>query len=218
MFMNRIGAVFEYEGTKFTVGQPVVGTDQSAYEGLYGFITEIRDGEDKETENDTPDIYCTFEPPVLPHDIVELEKSFSRLYQEPKKLEDIGLNEVIMAPEMIKGTGNPEECRMFLSIHAVIEDWAANGERGHSEELYTEPADAKYRLHTKLKKELEEGCLEHWQGNEDFRVDSAKDSYEGYLDGEYDESHYAIRIEEKKMAVSEEFINSVYQIIGRHIR
>lgn len=218
MFMNRIGAVFEYEGTTFTIGQPIIGTNQSEYEGLYGFITEIRDGEDKETENDTPDIYCTFELPVLPYDIDELGKLFSSLYQQPKKLEDIGLDEVIMAPEMIKGAGNPEERRIFVPIYAVIEDWTANGERGHSEELYTEPADAKYRLHTKLKKELEEGCLEHWQGKEDFCVESAKDSYEGYLDGRYDESHYAIRIEEKKLAVSEEFINSVYQISGRHIR
>ncbi len=199
MIISCVSAKFEYKGVTFTIGQRIVGTDQSEYEGLYGFITEIRDGEDKETENDTPDIYCTFEPPVLPCDIIELEKLFSRLYQQPKKLEDISLDEVIMAPEMIKGVGNPEECRIFLPIHAVIEDWAANGERGHSEELYTEHADARYRFHTKLKKELAEGCLEHWQGKEDFRVESAKDSYEGYLEGKYDESHYVIWIEGKKL-------------------
>ena len=64
MVINRVGAKFEYEGVTFTIGQRVVGTGQSEYEGLYGFITEFRDGEDKETENDTPDVYCTFEPPV----------------------------------------------------------------------------------------------------------------------------------------------------------
>ena len=206
MIINRTGAKFEHEGVTFIVGQRVVGTDQSEYEGLYGFITEIRGGEDKETENDTPDVYCTFEPPVLPYDITEMEKYFSELYQQPKKLEDINLDEVIMATEMIKGVEEPEKCRAFLPIYTVIEDWAANGERGHSEEPYTEFADAKYILHAKLKKELEEGCLMHWQDKEDFRVESVKDSYVGYLDGEYDEKHYSIRIEETRLAVSEDFI------------
>lgn len=206
MFMNRIGAKFEYEGITFTIGEPIIGTKQSEYEGLYGFITEIRDGKDKETENDTPDIYCEFEPPVLPYDIAELEKRFSELYQQPKKLEDISLDEVIMAPEMIKGVEHLEKCRVFLPIYTVIEDWAANGERGHSEESYTEHSNAKYMLYAKLKEEVEGGCLKHWQDKEAFRVESVKDFYEGYLDGEYDENHYAIRIEEKKLAVSEEFI------------
>lgn len=103
MVVNRIGAIYEYEGATFTIGQQIVGTDHGDYEGLYGFITEIRDGDDKETENDTPDIYCTFEPPVLPYDVEKLEKHFSELYQKPQKLVDIRLDEIIMAPEMIKG-------------------------------------------------------------------------------------------------------------------
>ena len=73
-------------------------------------------------------------------------------------------------------------------------------------------------LNNRLKKELAEGCLERWKGKEDFRVESARDLYEGYLDGGYDENHYTIRIEEKKLAASREFINSVYQMSGRHIR
>ena len=208
MIVNRIGAKFEDEGVTFTIGQRIVGTDQSEYDGLYGYITEIRDGEDKETENDTPDVYCTFEPPVLLYDIKEMEKYFSGLYQQPKKLEDINLDEVIMATEMIKGVEEPEKCRVFLPIYTVIEDWAVNGECGHSEEPYMEFADAKYMLHTKLKKELEEGCLKYWQDMEDFRVESVKNFYVGYLDGEYDEKHYSIRIGEKKLAVSEDFIRT----------
>lgn len=87
--MNRNGDKFEYEDVVFTIGQPVVGTDRSVYEGLYGRITEIRDGEDKETENETPDIYCTFELTVLPYDMEILEKRFSRL--TGKRLEDLVL-------------------------------------------------------------------------------------------------------------------------------
>ena len=50
MIINRIGAEFEYDGTTYVIGAPIVGTPESEYEGLYGTITEIRDGEDKETE------------------------------------------------------------------------------------------------------------------------------------------------------------------------
>ena len=202
MFMNRSGDIFEYGDVIFTIGQMVVGTDQSVYEGLYGRITEIKDGEDKETENKTPDIYCAFELPVLPHEIEILEKRFLRLMG--KRLEDIGLDSIIMAPKMIKGLDEPEKCHELLAIYAVPGS------------CY--PDTSKYMLNNRLKKELAEGCLEHWKDKKDFRVESARDLYEGYLDGGYEESHYAIRIEEKKLAVSREFISSVYQISGRHIR
>lgn len=216
MFMNRSGDKFKYGDVIFTVGQMVVGTDQSVYEGLYGRITEIKDGEDKETENKTPDIYCTFELPVLPHEIEILEKRFLRL--TGKRLEDIGLDSIIMAPEMIKRLDEPEKCHELLTIYAVTEDWAANGERGHNEMLYADPDIAKYMFNNRLKKELAEGCLEHWKDKEDFRVESVRDLYEGYLDGGYDENHYTIRTEEKKLAASREFISSIYQISRRHIR
>ena len=209
MIINCIGAEFEYKGVSFVIGQPVVGTSQSEYEGLYGLITEIRDGEDKETENDTPDIYCSFDPPILPYDIEELEKRFSSLYQNPKKLEDISLDEVIMAPEMIKGVEDPEKCRRLLPVYTVIEDWARDWERGHDEQSYTELSDAKYVFYTKLKKELEEGCLPYMQNSNDFCIESMEDGYEGFIDGEYDKNHYSIRIEEGRLAASEEFIKRV---------
>ena len=69
MIINNPGAEFKYEGVKYIIGEPIIGTSESEYEGLFGSITEIRDGEDKDTENETPDFYCTFEPPVLPSDI-----------------------------------------------------------------------------------------------------------------------------------------------------
>lgn len=101
MIINRPGAKFEYEGVVYTIGEAIVGTAESEYNGLFGSITEIRDGVDKETENETPDFYCTFEPPVLPHEIKELEAIFSDLYDSPKTLDDICLDEVIMAPSMV---------------------------------------------------------------------------------------------------------------------
>ena len=42
MILNQGGAKFEYEGTTYAVGAPIVGTSESVYEGLYGTIIEIR--------------------------------------------------------------------------------------------------------------------------------------------------------------------------------
>ena len=86
MIIKNPGAEFEYEGVKYVIGEPIIGTNESEYEGLLGSITEIRDGEDKDTENETPDLYCEFEPPVIPSEIKKLEEIFSDLYDEPKEL------------------------------------------------------------------------------------------------------------------------------------
>lgn len=102
MIINQEGMRYTYNGMTYTIGASVAATEMSAYRGLHGIITEIRNGADRETENDTPDIYCCFEPPVFPKEIEELEQRFSELYQMPKRLDEITLDMVIMAPEMVQ--------------------------------------------------------------------------------------------------------------------
>lgn len=97
MIINQEGMRYTYNGMTYTVGAAVMATEASEYRGLYGTITEIRDGSDRETENDTPDIYCCFEPPLFQEEIQELEQRFTKLYQSPKKLDEITLDMVIMA-------------------------------------------------------------------------------------------------------------------------
>ena len=53
MLINKPGAEFLYNGITYRVGDVIIGSDQSEYAGLIGSILEIRDGDDKETENDT---------------------------------------------------------------------------------------------------------------------------------------------------------------------
>ena len=74
MIINKDGMRYTYNGTTYTIGAVVVATEESEYQGLYGLITEIRDDVDRETENDTPDIYCCFEPPLFQEEIRELER------------------------------------------------------------------------------------------------------------------------------------------------
>ena len=113
----------------FAIGQRIYANGQSDWEWLFGVITEIRTDEDKETENETPDIYCSFDVPVLPADVTGLEERFSSLYREPKKLEDISLDEVIMAPEMIEPL-EPWTSRKKKEVWAVVIDWSWHGRMG----------------------------------------------------------------------------------------
>ena len=75
--------------------------DEGTYEGLIGTITEIRDGEDRETANDTVDIYCDFDLPAILSERERLIGRFSILSGQPMALDEINLEQVIMAPEMI---------------------------------------------------------------------------------------------------------------------
>ena len=96
MIINQEGMRYTYNGMTYTVGAAVMATEASEYRGLYGTITEIRDGSDRETENDTPDIYCCFEPPLFQEEIQELEQRFTELYQSPKKLDEITLDKELV--------------------------------------------------------------------------------------------------------------------------
>lgn len=107
VIIRKYGETFIYQGVSYFVGQQIRATDQSEYEGLRGQILEIRDGDDRDTENDTPDIYCEFYLPESEQEIQTLEHRFSTLYCEKKNIEDIGLDMVIMAPEMICAIVDP---------------------------------------------------------------------------------------------------------------
>lgn len=161
MIINRIGAEFEYEGKTYVVGAPIVGTPESEYEGLYGTITEIRDGEDKETENETPDLYCSFEVPALPCEVKKLEEVFSELYDQKKTIDDIILDFVIMAPSMVEPLDDLEECRQHPRIYILLEDWAVDGEQGNSSEVYTVPFPVSWTVKMKKKQKETQDILSY---------------------------------------------------------
>lgn len=73
MILRENGTRFCADGKVFTIGGRISANGESEYEGLFGTITEIRSGADRETENDTPDIYCDFETPASEEMLRELE-------------------------------------------------------------------------------------------------------------------------------------------------
>lgn len=208
MIINRNGAQFHYEGITYTIGGKVYANDVSEYEGLYGVITEIRDGDDRETENDTPDIYCQFMPPVLPDDIKAMETRFSELYRTEKHLDDLGLDMVIMAPEMLRVL-EPVEDAPKLTIYIVREDWAFNGDYGEDFHLATGPDMARYLFTSLIAEEQENGYVKEWSDRPDMDLECKADSYECWLHDSYCENHYKVYIEQKQLEVGADVITAI---------
>lgn len=211
MILNERGCGFDYEETRYVIGQTIVGTDASEYKGLFGVITEIRTGDDKETENDTPDLYCSFEPPELPCEIKRLEEVFSDLYGVPKRLDDIILDLVIMAPEMVKPMPELAEDKRQPIVFVLCEDWAVDDDHGSSVMIFTDVNYAKLQLEMMLREERSIGCIERWSVNESMVEDSSEDSYECYLNGDYNHNHYALSIVSMPLNTSEQFMREVFE-------
>ena len=212
MILNKNGDAFDYEGKKYTVGEFIYVNENSDYAGLFGVIREIRDGEDKDTENETPDIYCAFENPVMPYDIRRIEDRFSALYGEKKTIDDLALDEVIMAPEEISVVHSRKTQTNAPKVFLLIEDWATDDDEGENIEAYSSHEEALLNLRLKVREEYESGLIAMWLTNAneneededddfdgDIVIDSNAGSYEAYLKGFYCSSHYSVSIQEKSI-------------------
>lgn len=96
----------------FSIGDEIVCVE-SAFKGMVGTITDIKDGEEKETENPGTDIYCDLILPVTEEIAEDIRHRLVLLYGYPYEYTD----SVIMAPEMIR----------HLVLHEVYVDELANG-------------------------------------------------------------------------------------------
>lgn len=209
MIYDRIGAVCHYEGTEFRVGDMVVATSESPWEGLYGTITEIRDGDDRETENDTPDLYCEFLPPVHPGEIRKLETRFSDLYATERRLSDISLDMVIMSPKTIRIIGRKDESRK-VTVYLVREEWALDYDSGLDVYPYLDPDEARMAMLTMIHEDMENGCISRWQGRGDLDSEIKEDSYEYWLHDSYHENHYLVTLTAHELYMSA----PVFQMLG----
>lgn len=206
MIITKPKAEFLYEGETYRIGATVIANEKSAYEGLVGEICEIRTGEDKETENEMPEIFCRFEPPKLSADITELEKRFSDACAAEKKIEDIPLDSVIMSPEMLIC---PDNDKNKEKIYVLTEEWANDGDGGFNTEVFTDALTAKAFLNFKLSKEMSDGLIAKWQADEELKFEEDESSYTAWVDGYYTELHYTLKIEVQKMTVSPGFVSGI---------
>ena len=208
MIINRAGAQFTHEGVTYTIGDKIFSNDNSDFRGLFGYIKEIRTGDDRETDNDTPDIHCYFYPPFEPEAIVELESRFSALYRSPKKLEDIALDEVIMAPDMIQVVTSANNTHMITAFR-VEESWVIKGEPGMEVTPALDEMQAKQRMAELIHNESSEGCILEWRDDPQFEVEITPTFYECWLRDEYCENRYKVKITPVQICVSEELFESI---------
>jgi len=206
MIIREFGAEFLYDGITYHIGDEVIGTNESEYEGLWGRITEIRTDDDKDTDNETPDIYCSFEPPVLPTDIKRVEKVFTDSYGMEKTVDDIIWDLVIMAPRMVMPLCNS---RQKIIVYALEEDWAVDTEYGHSVHLYSSESEAKAYLNKFLFEENNNGCIAEWKDKSDFKEESNELKYECWLDGEYCNNHYSLYIDQYELCLDPFLIGNI---------
>ncbi len=206
MIIAKPKAEFLYEGETYRIGATVIANAKSAYEGLVGEIREIRTGEDKETENETPEIFCRFELPKLSADITELEKRFSDDCVTKKKIEDIPLDSVIMSPEMLIC---PDNDKNKEEIYVLTEELANDGDGGFNTEIFSDYDAAKAFLNATLAREMSDGLIAKWKDRESFKFQEDGDSYTAWVDGYYTELHYTLKIEVKEMTVSPGFVSGI---------
>ena len=208
MIINQEGMRYTYNGMTYTVGAAVMATEASEYRGLYGTITEIRDGADRETENDTPDIYCCFEPPLFQEEIRELERRFTELYQSPKKLDEITLDMVIMAPEMVRViSADPKECKA-CELYLLTTHCTTNLDSSSFTELYADYDAGRFALLQSVREEQQDGCVKDWAEKDALEEECCTDFYEAWHRDEYSEKHFTASIEKLSLTLPQRIIEA----------
>lgn len=208
MIFNRNGATFTYDGITYTIGDRVIATDESAYEGLFGTILEIRTGKDKSTDNDTPDFHCEFIPPALPAEVVALEARFSALYQQKKVLDEIALDEVIMAPEMIRVIN--ANCVHSITVYTVHEKWVLKGDYGENRYPALGPDHAKLKMTELIHNDRAEGCISEWREHGAVVEEvTGENYYECWVQDEYCENHYKVSFEPQTIPISDDAFTEI---------
>ena len=206
MIINKDGMRYTYNGTTYTIGAAVVATEESEYQGLCGIITEIRDGVDRETENDTPDIYCCFEPPLFPKEIQALEQRFSELYRMPKKLDEITLDMVIMTPEMVRVISpDPSVCKT-CKVYLLTMQFTTSWDSGCITELYADYDMARFAMLKGIREEQAEGCVKDWAEKDALEEEYCTDFYEAWHRDEYSEKHFTASIEKLSLTLPQRII------------
>lgn len=100
------------DGNIYFPNMQIRATPSTPYNGLYGHIIEIC-GTGMYTENTTVDIACEFYHPYDDKGIKKLEKKFTELYGIKQTADDIALDYVIMAPDMIRPL---KKCRIYQIV------------------------------------------------------------------------------------------------------
>ncbi len=209
MVLTNQGESLVYDGKTYAVGDKVIATKETEYEGLIGTIFEIRDGDDRLTDNDTPDIHCYFDAPLHKEHIKRLEETFSKLHGQDLTIDDIAMDNIIMAPDMVLPFERENNNVKSLTVYAVTEDWANNDSYGNSFTLFTSLDDAMQKFRITLHEEAEDGIIKDIH-NHSYCIEEISDMhYECYRDGYHCESHFTLEVKKVDLRISAEFTDHI---------
>lgn len=207
MILNKKEQSIEIDGKLFKIGNYVIGTSAGDYDGIIGIIREIRTNSDKETDNNTADIYCDFLKPVMKNDIKTVEDRFSKIYKSDYKIDDIDFSGVILAPKMldiIGGNGTK------INIYLVKEDWAYNDSYDSTVDAFFDKESALIDFKKKLSICGSNGdIIPEMSYMDDFISEESDESYECYIEGFYDDNHYSISVDCVEAEISDRLIKSI---------
>ena len=190
MIYNTKNQKFEHEGKTFIIGETIYAIE-SVYRGLVGVIKEIRTDLDMETDNPAPEIICDFYNPVLSIDIDRLKQDLGSTY---------ALDNIIMAPSMLTPILCPGIPKNFHGPRAylVVEEWNYDGEGFNTEiTVFADRESALMYFKVTLLNEYEDGIIASFKEKENVAFDELDDFYEIYINGDYCNNNYTLRILEK---------------------
>ena len=208
MIYDRKGAVCCHGGREYRVGDRIVSNAESPWEGLYGTIIEIRDGDDRETENDDLELYCSFLLPIHPDEIRKVEKKFSAVRGAETAMENIPMDMVIMAPEMIWSLDRNDADRK-ITIYLVREEWVLDHDGGVDIHLFTDRNHAKMAMLRMVHEDMVDGCISRWRDKGDFESEIKVNSCEYWLRDSYHENHYQVSLTAQELYLSAATVRQV---------
>ena len=120
MILNNLGQIYEYGPFRgsLRIGQEIVANRISPYMGLTGVIRQIIDGDDLETDNPGPDIYCDFNLEA-DENLLAASSVCERLGLKKEAL----LDSIILSPDMLEPKMtfqiNPLAQQMYILTYYV---------------------------------------------------------------------------------------------------
>ena len=124
-------------------------------------------------------------------------------------MEDLGLDFVIMSPEMLIPLPTPKQDYPQATLYIVASHWASDGEYGSYEIPFTSLIDAQRQFHDDLREEQDGGSIDSWRQKSQFVEEETQNSYECYPDGEYCENHFSIELKSFSLPMAPCFMENV---------
>lgn len=92
-------------------------------------------------------------------------------------MEDLGLDFVIMSPEMLIPLPAPKQDYPQATLYIVASHWASDGEYGSYEIPFTSLIDAQRQFHDDLREEQDGGSIDSWRQKSQFVEEETQNSY-----------------------------------------